>query len=87
MDHEYYMNKATKNDQNIYLKTDYSITDKINLFFTLIPIIFGVVLYIWAGTTVYDFIMSHGESSIQTYIDSESTGKAIYYVLAFIFTA
>ena len=32
MDHEYYMNKATKNDQNIYLKTDYSITDKINLF-------------------------------------------------------
>ena len=24
MDHEYYRNEATKNDQNIYLKTDYS---------------------------------------------------------------
>ncbi|MBT5354577.1 MAG: TonB-dependent receptor [Flavobacteriales bacterium] len=32
MDHEYYRNKATKNDQNIYLKTDYSITEKLNLF-------------------------------------------------------
>ena len=32
MDHEYYRNEATKNDQNIYLKTDYSITEKFNLF-------------------------------------------------------
>ena len=32
MDHEYYRNQATKNDQNIYLKTDYSITEKFNLF-------------------------------------------------------
>ncbi|MGY8988805.1 MAG: TonB-dependent receptor plug domain-containing protein, partial [Flavobacteriales bacterium] len=32
MDHEYYRNEATKNDQNIYLKTDYSITEKLNLF-------------------------------------------------------
>ncbi|MBT5698979.1 MAG: TonB-dependent receptor, partial [Flavobacteriales bacterium] len=32
MDHEYYRNKATKNDQNIYLKIDYSITEKLNLF-------------------------------------------------------
>ena len=35
MDHEYYRNKATKNDQNIYLKTDYSITEKLNLFLDL----------------------------------------------------
>jgi iron complex outermembrane recepter protein len=32
MDHEYYRNEATKNDQNIYLKTNYSITEKFNLF-------------------------------------------------------
>jgi iron complex outermembrane recepter protein len=32
MDYEYYRNEATKNDQNIYLKTDYSITEKLNLF-------------------------------------------------------
>lgn len=35
IDHEYYRNKATKNDQNIYLKTDYSITEKLNLFLDL----------------------------------------------------
>ena len=32
MDHEYYRNQATKNDQNIYLKTDYLITEKLNFF-------------------------------------------------------
>ncbi|MDC0201778.1 TonB-dependent receptor [Flavobacteriales bacterium] len=32
VNHEYYRNEATKNDQNIYLKTDYSITEKFNLF-------------------------------------------------------
>ncbi len=33
--HEYYGNDATKDDQNIYLKTDYGITKKINLFVDL----------------------------------------------------
>jgi len=32
LDHEYYRNKATKNDQNIYFKTDYKLTEKLNLF-------------------------------------------------------
>jgi len=32
MDHEYYRNQAIKKDQNIYLKTEYSITQNLNLF-------------------------------------------------------
>ena len=32
LDHEYYRNEATKNDYNIYLKGDYKLTQKINLF-------------------------------------------------------
>jgi len=32
LEHEYYRNEATKNDYNIYLKGDYKLTQKINLF-------------------------------------------------------
>ncbi|MGY8987553.1 MAG: TonB-dependent receptor [Flavobacteriales bacterium] len=32
LDHEYYRNEAIKNDYNIYLKGDYKLTEKLNLF-------------------------------------------------------
>ena len=35
LDHEYYRNDATKNDMNIYLRTDYTITNKLNAFLDL----------------------------------------------------
>ncbi|MBT5858862.1 MAG: TonB-dependent receptor [Flavobacteriales bacterium] len=35
LDHEYYRNKATKNDQNIYLKVDYALTTKLNTYIDL----------------------------------------------------
>ena len=35
LDHEYYRNDATKNDMNIYLRTDYTITNKLNAYLDL----------------------------------------------------
>ena len=35
LDHEYYRNDATKNDLNLYLKTDYALTNKLNLYLDL----------------------------------------------------
>ena len=35
LDHEYYRNDATKNDLNLYLKTDYNITNKFNVYLDL----------------------------------------------------
>ncbi|MAO72001.1 MAG: TonB-dependent receptor [Flavobacteriales bacterium] len=35
LDHEYYRNDATKNDLNLYLKTDYAITNKLNVYLDL----------------------------------------------------
>ena len=35
LDYEYYRNDATKNDMNIYLKTDYAFTNKINAYLDL----------------------------------------------------
>ena len=35
LDHEYYRNDATKNDVNIYLRTDYTITNKLNAYLDL----------------------------------------------------
>ena len=35
LDHEYYRNDAIKNDLNIYLKTDYDLTKKLNLYLDL----------------------------------------------------
>ena len=35
MDHEYYRNDAIKNDRNIYLKTNYSLTKKLNAYLDL----------------------------------------------------
>ena len=35
LDHEYYRNNATKNDINVYLKTDYAITNKLNTYIDL----------------------------------------------------
>ena len=35
LDHEYYRNDATKNDLNLYLKTDYDLTNKLNLYLDL----------------------------------------------------
>ena len=35
LDHEYYRNNATKNDMNVYLKTDYAITNKLNTYIDL----------------------------------------------------
>ena len=35
LDHEYYRNDATKNDMNIYLRTDYNITNKLNAYLDL----------------------------------------------------
>ena len=35
LDHEYYRNDATKNDLNLYLKTDYALTNKLNAYLDL----------------------------------------------------
>ena len=35
LDHEYYRNDATKNDLNLYLKTDYALTNKLNVYLDL----------------------------------------------------
>ena len=35
LDHEYYRNDATKNDMNVYLKADYSLTNKLNTYIDL----------------------------------------------------
>ena len=35
LDYEYYRNNATKNDRNVYLKTDYAITNKLNTYIDL----------------------------------------------------
>ena len=35
LDHEYYRNNATKNDLNLYLKTNYALTNKLNVYLDL----------------------------------------------------
>ena len=35
LDHEYYRNDATKNDLNLYLKTNYDLTNKFNIYLDL----------------------------------------------------
>ena len=57
LDHEYYRNEATKKDANIYLKGDYKLTQKINLFADLQT---RFVAYNFQGLNV------NGENSDQT---------------------
>ncbi|MAZ48272.1 MAG: hypothetical protein CME65_06895 [Halobacteriovoraceae bacterium] len=56
--------------------------DKISLLLAMIPILIGLSLYIFAGKAFFTGTTEYGQQLIQSYIDNDSAGKAVGYLLS-----
>jgi CysZ protein len=64
----------------------YLLKDRVNLVFTIIPILIGLVCYYFFGSYVFKTSMAQGEQLIESYISSETWGAVLYYIFVGIMT-
>lgn len=62
------------------------VKNKVNLILSVIPIIIGILLYWFAGSAIYETVMTEGRELISQYIKEGTWGAIVYYLVATIFT-
>ena len=62
------------------------ISDRVNFILALIPIIIGILLYIFLGAWIFGSLMDKGRTLIEQYVSQGTLGSFAYYIVATIFT-
>ena len=60
--------------------------NKTNILLSAIPVLFGIILYAFAGMQFYSYVAGQGESVISGYISSDTLGSVVAFVLKAILT-
>ena len=60
--------------------------DRVNFILAVIPVVIGIILYMFLGSWVYGTLMDQGRLLIESYISSGSLGEVVYWLVATIFT-
>lgn len=64
----------------------YILKDKISLLLAIIPIFIGIVLYYFAGVSLFSYMVEHGQIYIDQYLGSGSLGKVAEWIIKIILT-
>lgn len=60
--------------------------DKVNFLLALIPIVIGILIYVFLGNYIYESVMNGGKDLISQYVSEGTFGSVVYYIVATMLT-